>query len=81
MAPNPLPNSINSNTNNNNTINNNNNNNNNINIKESKLIGDDAILVDNNIYFRDEFAKHYPGGELFVDAFGDRDATEAFISS
>ena len=79
MAPNPLPNSINSNTNNNNTINNNNNNN--INIKESKLIGDDAILVDNNIYFRDEFAKHYPGGELFVDAFGDRDATEAFISS
>jgi fatty acid desaturase (delta-4 desaturase) len=40
----------------------------------------DCIQVDDKIYSAAALAKDHPGGELFVRAFGGRDATEAFMS-
>jgi len=44
------------------------------------MIADDAILVDNSLYSMTKLASNHPGGDLFVKAFGGRDATEAFMS-
>lgn len=43
-------------------------------------IADDAILVDDSLYSMTKLAANHPGGDLFVKAFGGRDATEAFVS-
>ena len=45
-----------------------------------KSLSDYQIQVDDWIYSAETLAKSHPGGELFVRAFGGRDATEAFLS-
>ena len=41
---------------------------------------DDVIQVDDKLYSTTALANFHPGGDLFVKAFGGRDATEAFLS-
>lgn len=50
------------------------------NLTSNNGLKDDVIKVDNIIYSTEQLASTHPGGELFVKAFGGRDATEAFLS-
>jgi len=46
----------------------------------SKIYSDNIIQIDNILYSTDKLAKNHPGGKLFVEVFGGKDATNAFMS-
>jgi fatty acid desaturase (delta-4 desaturase) len=48
--------------------------------KSTAVIDEYTIQVDENIYDARKLASTHPGGELFVNSFSGRDATEAFLS-
>ncbi len=46
----------------------------------SKIYSDNIIQIDNILYSTDKLAENHPGGKLFVEVFGGKDATNAFMS-
>jgi fatty acid desaturase (delta-4 desaturase) len=48
--------------------------------KKNKPIDLETIQVDDVVYSAQALAKDHPGGQVFVNSFAGRDATEAFLS-
>lgn len=46
----------------------------------SKTYSDNIIQIDNILYSTDALAKNHPGGKLFVEVFGGKNATNTFMS-